>query len=454
MINTVSEMTKLWDVALIKIEERLGEKQIFDSFFAGSYITDVHGDTIDVVVNSVLAVTLLGTKYYDIISDVIGELTESNYRLNFMLESDVSSPKPIVQAPKKAPYFKDASINKKLTFDNFVVGNFNREASQAALLVASNPGKMYNPLFLYSKSGLGKTHLMQSIGNYILQNGKQGTKILYVTATDFVEEYIRFAKGEREAETLKDYICGFDVLLIDDIQMLANKTGTQEMFFTIYERMHGDGKQIVLTSDRQPVELKDFADRLVTRFNMGLKVEIGEPDQNTCVEILKKKIVANGMEIERFDDSVLYFIADKFSNDIRELEGALGKLIFYAVQIKQSSHITMDVAAEAVASLMGSKTLSSQLNEQKVINVVADYYNLTPSQLTGKIRTGQIALARHIAMYLIRNTLDIPLKKIGDMFGGKDHTTIMSAVTKVDKMLKTDKELQTAIEELQKRLKA
>ncbi len=454
MINTVSEMTKLWDVALIKIEERLGEKQIFDSFFAGSYITDVHGDTIDVVVNSALAVTLLGTKYYDIISDVIGELTESNYRLNFMLESDVSSPKPIVQAPKKAPYFKDASINKKLTFDNFVVGNFNREASQAALLVASNPGKMYNPLFLYSKSGLGKTHLMQSIGNYILQNGKQGTKILYVTATDFVEEYIRFAKGEREAETLKDYICGFDVLLIDDIQMLANKTGTQEMFFTIYERMHGDGKQIVLTSDRQPVELKDFADRLVTRFNMGLKVEIGEPDQNTCVEILKKKIVANGMEIERFDDSVLYFIADKFSNDIRELEGALGKLIFYAVQIKQSSHITMDIAAEAVASLMGSKTLSSQLNEQKVINVVADYYNLTPSQLTGKIRTGQIALARHIAMYLIRNTLDIPLKKIGDMFGGKDHTTIMSAVTKVDKMLKTDKELQTAIEELQKRLKA
>ena len=454
MINTVSEMTKLWDIALIKIEERLGEKQIFDSFFAGSYITDVHGDTIDVVVNSALAVTLLGTKYYDIISDVIGELTESNYRLNFMLESDVSSPKPIVQAPKKAPYFKDASINKKLTFDNFVVGNFNREASQAALLVASNPGKMYNPLFLYSKSGLGKTHLMQSIGNYILQNGKQGTKILYVTATDFVEEYIRFAKGEREAETLKDYICGFDVLLIDDIQMLANKTGTQEMFFTIYERMHGDGKQIVLTSDRQPVELKDFADRLVTRFNMGLKVEIGEPDQNTCVEILKKKIVANGMEIERFDDSVLYFIADKFSNDIRELEGALGKLIFYAVQIKQSSHITMDIAAEAVASLMGSKTLSSQLNEQKVINVVADYYNLTPSQLTGKIRTGQIALARHIAMYLIRNTLDIPLKKIGDMFGGKDHTTIMSAVTKVDKMLKTDKELQTAIEELQKRLKA
>lgn len=447
-------MTKLWDIALIKIEERLGEKQIFDSFFAGSYITDVHGDTIDVVVNSALAVTLLGTKYYDIISDVIGELTESNYRLNFMLESDVSSPKPIVQAPKKAPYFKDASINKKLTFDNFVVGNFNREASQAALLVASNPGKMYNPLFLYSKSGLGKTHLMQSIGNYILQNGKQGTKILYVTATDFVEEYIRFAKGEREAETLKDYICGFDVLLIDDIQMLANKTGTQEMFFTIYERMHGDGKQIVLTSDRQPVELKDFADRLVTRFNMGLKVEIGEPDQNTCVEILKKKIVANGMEIERFDDSVLYFIADKFSNDIRELEGALGKLIFYAVQIKQSSHITMDIAAEAVASLMGSKTLSSQLNEQKVINVVADYYNLTPSQLTGKIRTGQIALARHIAMYLIRNTLDIPLKKIGDMFGGKDHTTIMSAVTKVDKMLKTDKELQTAIEELQKRLKA
>ena len=453
MINTVSEMAKLWDTALMKIDERLGEKQLFDSFFAGSYINDVHGDTIDIIVNSALAVTLLGNQYYDVISEIVSDLTESNYKLNFMLESDITNPRPVSATPKKAPYFKDAAVNRNLTFDNFVVGNFNREASQAAVLIASNPGKMFNPLFLYSKSGLGKTHLMHAIGNYIMQQSRPGSRILYITATDFIEEYIKFIKGERDAETLKDYICSFDVLLLDDVQLLANKTGTQEMFFTIYEKMYNAGKQIVITSDKQPVELRDLEDRLITRFNMGLKVEIHEPDQNTCVEILKKKIEANGMEIDKFDDSVLYFIADKFSKDIRELEGALSKLIFYVVSMKQTDRITMDVAAEAVASLVGSKSLTSQLNEQKVINVVADYYNLTPSQLTGKIRTGQIALARHIAMYLIRNTLDIPLKKIGDMFGGKDHTTIMSAVTKVDKMLKTDKELQAAIDELQKRLK-
>ena len=167
----------------------------------------------------------------------------------------------------------------------------------------------------------------------------------------------------------------------------------------------------------------------------------------------RKKIEANGLELQRFDDAVLYFFADKFSKNVRELEGALNRLIFYVVSLKQTDKISMDVAMEAVQSLTGGKSLSSTLNEQKIINVVSDYYNLTPSQLTGRIRTGQIALARHIAMYLIRITLDIPLKKIGDMFGGKDHTTVMSAIQKVDNGLKTDTKLKSAIEELQKRIK-
>lgn len=453
MINSISEITQLWDRSLKKIEERLGEKQLFDSFFAGSYINEIHGDTIVVVVNSSLAAALIKQKYYDLVEDVVSEITESNFKLDFVLENEVQKGAEKQAQSKKQQYFQEATLNPKLTFDNFVVGSFNREASQASLFVASNPGKtLAQPLFIYSNSGLGKTHLLHAIGNYI-KNARPNFKILYISTSDFVEEYIRYVKGEKEAESLKDFFSSIDVLLLDDVQMLANKVKTQEMFFAIYNKMIDNSKQVVITSDKQPNELNGLEDRLVTRFCKGLVMKINEPDQNTCVEILRKKIEANGLDLQRFDDAVLYFFADKFSKNVRELEGALNRLIFYVVSLKQTDKISMDVAMEAVQSLTGGKSLSSTLNEQKIINVVSDYYNLTPSQLTGRIRTGQIALARHIAMYLIRITLDIPLKKIGDMFGGKDHTTVMSAVQKVDNGLKTDTELKSAIEELQKRIK-
>ncbi|HKM10042.1 MAG TPA: chromosomal replication initiator protein DnaA [Bacilli bacterium] len=453
MINSISEITQLWDRSLKKIEERLGEKQLFDSFFAGSYINEIHGDTIVVVVNSSLAAALIKQKYYDLVEDVVSEITESNFKLDFVLENEVQKGAEKQAQSKKQQYFQEATLNPKLTFDNFVVGSFNREASQASLFVASNPGKtLAQPLFIYSNSGLGKTHLLHAIGNYI-KNARPNFKILYISTSDFVEEYIRYVKGEKEAESLKDFFSSIDVLLLDDVQMLANKVKTQEMFFAIYNKMIDNSKQVVITSDKQPNELNGLEDRLVTRFCKGLVMKINEPDQNTCVEILRKKIEANGLDLQRFDDAVLYFFADKFSKNVRELEGALNRLIFYVVSLKQTDKISMDVAMEAVQSLTGGKSLSSTLNEQKIINVVSDYYNLTPSQLTGRIRTGQIALARHIAMYLIRITLDIPLKKIGDIFGGKDHTTVMSAIQKVDNGLKTDTKLKSAIEELQKRIK-
>lgn len=453
MINSISEITQLWDRSLKKIEERLGEKQLFDSFFAGSYINEIHGDTIVVVVNSSLAAALIKQKYYDLVEDVVSEITESNFKLDFVLENEVQKGAEKQAQSKKQQYFQEATLNPKLTFDNFVVGSFNREASQASLFVASNPGKtLAQPLFIYSNSGLGKTHLLHAIGNYI-KNARPNFKILYISTSDFVEEYIRYVKGEKEAESLKDFFSSIDVLLLDDVQMLANKVKTQEMFFAIYNKMIDNSKQVVITSDKQPNELNGLEDRLVTRFCKGLVMKINEPDQNTCVEILRKKIEANGLDLQRFDDAVLYFFADKFSKNVRELEGALNRLIFYVVSLKQTDKISMDVAMEAVQSLTGGKSLSSTLNEQKIINVVSDYYNLTPSQLTGRIRTGQIALARHIAMYLIRITLDIPLKKIGDIFGGKDHTTVMSAIQKVDNGLKTDTELKSAIEELRKRIK-
>ena len=452
---SLSEITQLWDKALIKIEKRLGEKQIFDSFFANSYINEINNNEIVVVVNSKVALLLISTKYNDVITEVINELTGSNYRIKYVKADDVktsAAESPVISTSKEPTYFKDAALDKNLTFNNFIVGDFNREASQAALYVATNPGKTFaQPLFIHSNSGLGKTHLLQAIGNHIAEE-KPFWKILYIETEDFVDEYVKFVKGEKQAESLKDFFSTVDVLLLDDVQQISNKSNTQDMFFTIYNKLIANNKQIVITSDKQPSELHGLEDRLVTRFSKGLTVTIKEPDQDTCVKILKEKISAHGLDPDMFDDSVLYFFAEKFSKDIRELEGALNKLTFYIDTNKDVGRITMDVAVEAVQSLVGGKSISMQLNEQKIINVVADYYNLTSSQLTGKVRTGQIALARHIAMYLIRIKLDVPLKKIGDMFGGKDHTTVMSAIAKVDKELKNDETLKGAIEELQKRL--
>ena len=411
MINSISEITQLWDKALRKIEEQIGEKQVFDSFFSTSYIYEISGNTVVVAVKSPLGVALMQTKYNELIKGVVDELTGSNFAIQYVEESKAQQKEAqssAVQEDKNPRYFRDAVIDPNQTFDSFVVGQFNREASHASLIVASNPGKMYNPLFIFSHSGLGKTHLLHAIGNYIIKEKMPGARILYITANNFVEEFVKFVRGEKESQSLKDFFKNVDVLLLDDVQFLANRTQTQEMFFYIYNDLVNRGKQIVITSDRQPNELNKLEERLVTRFTQGLVVSIQEPDQNTCVEILKSKIAAKGLNVNNFDENVLYFLADKFNKNVRELDGALDRLIFVADMEGKGDKVTMEVALNAMSSISGGKQLSSQISEQKIINVVADYYNLAPSELTGKNRSGQIALARHIAMYLIRNTLDIP----------------------------------------------
>lgn len=451
MKSTISEITQLWDRILGRIETKLNDRHIFDSFFTGSYIHSIDGDTMIVVVNSGLAANLLSSKYMDLISGIVRESTQSDFKLRFVQQNEVPTmtAKP---TPEKASFFANSAINSKFTFDNFVVGASNREASQAALMIASTPGKLYNPLFIFSQSGLGKTHLLHAIGNYIKENSPI-SKVLYISTDDFVDEFIRYVHGDKESETLKEFFKSVDVLLIDDIQFLADKSKTEEMFFFIFNALVNSGKQIVLTSDRHPSELKGLEARLVSRFNSGLTINISVPDQNTCIAILKKKIEANGLDIKNFDQDVLEFFADRFSKNVRELEGALNRLLFYIINIKQTQHIDMAVALESVQPLIGNSGPKSSLTETKIITVVADYYNLTPSQLTGKIRTSQIAMARHIAMYLIRTMLDMPFLKIGQLFGGKDHSTVMNGVEKVEKSLKTDAALTAAISELQKRLK-
>ena len=458
MITSISEYTRLWEKALKKIAEKINEKKIFDSFFANSYIYDVKSHTIIVVANSIVAKTVMSGQYADLINSVISDLTEEEYTVEVYTEDEINekfgkkTPVSKKEESPKQEYFEGAKVNPTLTFDNFVVGSFNKEAHQAAKYVAENDGTLFNPLFIYSHSGLGKTHLLHAIGNKVLATRMPNAKILYITANDFVEEYIKFVRAERDNQSLKDFFKGVDLLLLDDVQFLADKVKTEEMFFYIYQDMINKGKRIIITSDRQPTELKGLEDRLITRFSQGLTVKIEEPDKDTCVEILKKKIADAGIDIDRVDDAVIYFFAEKFSQNVRELEGALNRLIFYAVNLKQVERITMEVAIEAIGSLKGGNDAANQLSEQKIINIVADYYNLTPSQITGKVRTGQLALARHIAMYLIRKHLDIPLKKIGEMFGGKDHTTVMNGINKVEKELKTNEQLRKAIEELERRI--
>ena len=456
MNSSISEMARIWQKTLKIVDERLGERQIFDYFFADTYIYEIVGDLVTVVTKDKTSQRLLSFNYIDLIKEAFNEVTDNNCEFKFVLLNEIAgakAPKVTNVVSNEEPmFFKNAELKEDLTFDSFVEGEFNKEAYRAATLIAKDPGKVFNPLFIYSNSGLGKTHLLHAIGNRIKSKNPKA-KILYIDANDFVEEYVKFVKGEKGDETLKNFFSGVDVLLFDDVQFLENKVKTEEMFFYVYQKMVNSGRQIVITSDRQPSELKGLEDRLITRFSQGLTVKINNPDLDTCVKILKKQIEKEGLDVENFDPAVLYFYAEKFNSNVRELDGAFNRLIFFASQMKQVEKITLDVAIEAAQNISGTKNVAAQLSEQKIINVVADYYNLVPNQLIGKVRTGQLALARHVAMYLIRINIDVPLNKIGNMFGGRDHTTVMNGITKVENMLKTDEALKAAIEELQKRIK-
>ena len=463
MVTTLSEMTKLWDNVLKSIKSKIDNKWTFDYFFANSYIDSRDGDTLIIVAQSTVAKAELKNKHTDLILDTISEFEDDIYTIRIVTEDELqsnkkhesgkSSQKVTVQEDDQPVFFKDSALKPELTFDTFVVGDCNKEAHKAALYVAKNGGSLFNPLFIYSHSGLGKTHLLHAIGNEIKRGRMPNAKIIYINTDDFVEEYIRFVRGEKESQSMKSFFKTVDVLLLDDVQIMAGKVKTAEMFFSIYQDLINRGKQIIITSDKQPSELKGLEERLITRFSQGLTVKIGEPDIDTSVEILKQKITTYGMDVEKFDANVLLFLAEKYPSNVRDLEGAVKNIFFSCIDLSDEERITMDVAIKAVGSIRGGKNIAAQLSEQKIINVVADYYNISPSDITGKVRTGQIALARHISMYLIRKHLDVPLKKIGDMFGGKDHTTVMSGISKVDKELKTNKQLQEAIEELEAKLK-
>lgn len=453
MVVTITQQSQIWDSVLKLVYERMNDRHLFDSFIVNTKIHRIEGNKLFITTDSALAKDFLNTnsKYNEMIVECLKEVTESEFELIALTQEEVAqNQKKAVE--KKPTFFANCRLNSKYTFDNFVVGNCNKEAVQASLMITTNPGVAFNPLFIYSKSGLGKTHLLHAIGNYFKEKNPY-SKVLYITTDAFIDEFVKYVQGNQENESLKDYFKNVDVLLIDDIQFLSDKTKTSEMFFYIFNTLVNNNKQIVLTSDRHPNELKGLEDRLVSRFNMGLSINIHNPDTETLIEILKRKITSNGLDVKNFDADGLVFLAENFQKNVRELEGALNKLLFYLINVKHTGRIDLATVRESVLSIMTSKSKSKTVTEDKIIDAVADYYNLTENQIKSKTRTSQIALARHIAMYLCRTMLNTPYIKIGQFFGGRDHSTVITAVEKVDNSLKCDTLLATAISDIQKSLK-
>ena len=450
MPETITELQNLWSAINKNLRENVEDVRFFDVFLAESYIHSFEGNKMIVAVNSNLAANLLSTKYLNVVQDSVKSVTGKNVSVTFDIADNLKSAAPVEEKPL---YFRNSLVNPNLVFDNFVTGPSNIEAKQAAVYIASNPGAGFNPLFIYSNPGLGKTHLLHGIANSIRANFP-GKRALYFGALDFLQEVVDTAQGKKEIEALKKFVCNHDVLLIDDVQMLSGKDITLAFFFDIFNKMLLSGKQVVITCDKAPSEIKGFDERLRSRFDSGLTVTIGQPEVPTCVAILKSKIENSPLPLDSIDPRVLDFVGEKFSKNIREIDSALNRLIWYVTIYKPTKFIDMQTAMEALQNLIDVKDAKTKLSEQKIINVVAEYYNCTPSELTGPSRASKVSLPRHVAMYLIRMMLDVPFTKIGYIFGGKDHSTVMSGVNKVEKSLKTSINLQTAVNDIKSKLKS
>lgn len=454
MVLTLNQKNVIWDNVLEAVKNQINDRHLFDSFIADTKIYKIEGNKMFISTGSKLSCQFLNNNdhYLNIVKECLKKITETEYEITFLSKEEIKENTKIISNDQKSSFFSSCSLNSKYTFDNFVVGPCNKEAVQASLLVASNPGVSFNPLFIYAKSGLGKTHLIHALGNYI-RSLNPYKKVLYITTDAFIDEYIKFSRGEQQEDNLKDFLKNVDVLLVDDIQFLSEKVKTSEMFFNIFNTLISNNKQIVLTSDRHPNELKGLEERLVSRFNMGLSVNIKNPDTSTLIEILKTKIESNGLDIKNFDEEGLTFLAENFSKNVRELEGALNRLLFYTINVKHVNKIDLSTIKESVRPMISSKDKSKLITEDRIIEVVGDYYHLTENQIKSKVRTSQIALARQICMYLCRTIVGTPFLKIGKIFG-RDHSTVMTACEKVDLLLKTDSQLQSAISTLKKQLKS
>ncbi len=333
------------------------------------------------------------------------------------------------------------------TFDNFVIGNSNRLAYTSAIKVADQPGIVANPLYIFGDVGLGKTHLMHAIGNYIIE-GNIHANVLYIKADQFVEDYVKHANRKKYTEFTNLYK-DIDVLLVDDIQFLAKKEKSQEEFFKLFEKLYQQQKQIVISSDRKASDLRDIMARLTSRFAWGVNVDINRPDLEHRIKILEKKLNAETSERDLIPKKVLEYIASVFDNNVRELEGALKRVLFYCTAFNYEFSIKN--AEIALENLIKPKASSRDFMKEKITNVMsvtADYFKISVSDLVSKKRTRNYLYPRQVAMYLIKHLYDIPYKKIGEYFSHRDHSTVMHSVEKIYNDLHLDANIKVDVEKL------
>jgi chromosomal replication initiator protein len=351
---------------------------------------------------------------------------------------------PVVSASDGTPAV--SGLIDKYTFDTFVIGPSNRFAHAAALAVAETPGTQYNPLFIYGGVGLGKTHLLQAIGQYVLRNSP-GLRIRYVTLETFTNDFINSLRDD-SIEGFKNKYRSIDVLLIDDIQFLQKKEQTQEEFFHTFNTLYDAQKQIVITSDRHPKGLATLEDRLVSRFEWGLITDIQPPDLETRVAILRKKVRSDGVVLA--DDDVLMLIASRVPTNIRELEGCLTRVVAFSSFTKRP--IDVDLAREVLKDI--PETAAARITIDLILSAVAEFTGISVTEITGDKRSRPVVESRHLAMYLARELTDASLPKIGDRIGGRDHTTVLHAVDKITKLMREDRDMYNRVQRLTTKVKS
>lgn len=445
------DLNNMWDVFLSKIEQKV-KPVLFQTWFTETQLIKLEDDLATIKVPLDVHKKHLKENYGDIIKETFMEITGSIFKFKYVTENEIKNEElnnEEIKPNDKAIF--ESGLDSKYTFDNFISGESNKFAKAIGVAVAEKPGSMYNPLFIYGNSGLGKTHLMHAIGNYISDNSNK--KVLYVTSEKFVDDFLSlYRKNENNFKTVDNFKRKYrdiDVLMIDDIQYLEIANKTQQEFFNTFNELHTQNKQIIISSDRSPDDLKKLEERLRTRFNWGLTIDILPPDFNLRMAILDKKIEAQGIN-EFFPGEVKEYIAGNCKTDIRKLEGALTRVFAYAT-IMNGSEITLDLAVEALKDYIGKHVISKN-NIDKVICLIADNYNITPEDIRGKKRLSKISVPRQIGMYICRTYLKESLPKIGSEFGGKDHTTVMHSVNKIKREIAKDKKLEEEINRIVEKL--
>jgi len=437
---------KQWE-AILNIIEIETSSVSFNTWFKDTKMIAIDNNTIFVSVKNEFNQEILSTRYLELIKNSALQILNKEYAIKFVLPSEQSNIEK--KNAKKSDQLQDplnnpSNLNPRYLFDSFVVGNSNRMAHAAALAVAEAPARAYNPLFLYGGVGLGKTHLMHSIAHYILDQNPNA-KVLYASSEKFTNELINSIRDDKN-ESFRNKYRNIDVLLIDDIQFIAGKERTQEEFFHTFNTLHEANKQIIISSDRPPKEIETLEDRLRSRFEWGLIADIQSPDLETRIAILRKKAEIEGLSVP---EDVLLFIAKTVISNIRELEGALNRILAFASL--SNKPITVELANEALKDLI-SKDKPKIITAEYIQEIVANYFHLKIEELKSSKRTRNIAYPRQIGMYLCRKLTDLSLPKIGEKFGGRDHTTIIHGFEKISKDLEIDSELSQIINELESKI--